>query len=136
MPHWSARRDTLMALVTGSMLLFAGCSNPVGSSGDATGTPGEPSAVGTAAATATRAAALPIVTPTPIPPGATVPAPDQPGADAGTENPDTYIVQDGDTLYGIALRFGVEIRTIIELNKLADPNDIFAGQELKIPPRE
>jgi LysM repeat protein len=78
---------------------------------------------------------MPIVTPTPIPAGATVPAPDQPDSGSGEANPETYVVSDGDTLYAIALRFGVEIRAIIELNALSDPNDIRVGQELRLPPR-
>jgi lipoprotein NlpD len=46
------------------------------------------------------------------------------------------VVAEGDSLYAIAIRFGVEIRAIIELNGLSDPNDIQVGQELRIPPRE
>jgi LysM repeat protein len=80
-------------------------------------------------------AALPIVTPTVVvpgaspPPGATVPPtpPDQ--------NPATYVVTADDTLYAIALRFNVSLEALIDLNNLSDPNDIQVGQELKIPPR-
>ena len=49
------------------------------------------------------------------------------------ENPDVYVVQENDTLYGIAARFGVELDALISLNGLSDPNDIQVGQELKIP---
>lgn len=46
-----------------------------------------------------------------------------------------YIVQRGDTLYGIALRFGVTVQAIINANvgRLADPNRIQIGDRLIIP---
>ncbi len=45
----------------------------------------------------------------------------------------TYVVQPGDTVYGIALRFGVSMWSIVQLNNLANPNLIFVGQVLRIP---
>lgn len=136
MPRWFARRVVSPGLLIGGLLVIAGCSNPIGSD-EATGTPyAQAAPAGTPVATVTRAAALPIVTATPIPAGATVPAPEPPRTGEDSENPDTYVVEEGDTLYAIALRFGVEIRAIIEANGLSNPNDIFAGQELKIPPPE
>lgn len=58
---------------------------------------------------------------------------------AGAEEEDTedvtYIVEPGDTLWGIAERFfgdGNRYKEIAELNNLADPNIIHAGQELVI----
>lgn len=45
----------------------------------------------------------------------------------------TYIVQSGDTLYDIALRYDVEIEAIIEANDLTDPDTLQVGQELIIP---
>jgi LysM repeat protein len=45
----------------------------------------------------------------------------------------TYIVQSGDTLYLIAVRFGVSLDEIIEVNEIIDPNDLSTGIELKIP---
>ena len=73
-----------------------------------------------------------IVTPTPV-----IPTPQPTGAvpTSPPENTDTYVVVEGDSLYAIALRFNVELNTLIELNGLNDPNDITVGQELKIPPR-
>lgn len=59
---------------------------------------------------------LPPSTPTPLPP-------------VGT----TYIVQKGDTLASIARRYGVSWRVVANLNKLANPNLIYAGQALIIP---
>ncbi len=75
---------------------------------------------------------MPIVTPTAVVP--TV-QPSGTGAAVPAENPATYIVAEGDSLYAIALRFGVDLNALIELNGLSDPNDISVGQELKIPPR-
>ena len=45
----------------------------------------------------------------------------------------TYIVQAGDTLAQIALRFGVSVRHLNAVNNLADPNHILVGQRLVIP---
>jgi LysM repeat protein len=127
------RNVATVGLLTLALWAIAACSNPLSTTDDpAEATTGPTSTV---QASPTRAAMMPIVTPTPIPAGATVPAPDQPGSGSGEANPDTYVVSDGDTLYAIALRFGVEIRAIIELNALSDPNDIRVGQELQIPPR-
>lgn len=49
-----------------------------------------------------------------------------------------YIVQQGDTLYDIALRYDVSMDDLIRINKLRDPNNLAVGQELLIPlsPRE
>jgi N-acetylmuramoyl-L-alanine amidase len=42
------------------------------------------------------------------------------------------VVQPGQTLSQIAVREGVTVRQLVELNGLADPNRIFAGQPLKV----
>jgi N-acetylmuramoyl-L-alanine amidase len=44
----------------------------------------------------------------------------------------TVVVQPGDTLIGISKRIGVPVARLLELNTLADPNRIFAGQRLRI----
>lgn len=44
-----------------------------------------------------------------------------------------YVVQPGDTLYSIALRFGITVDDLIDANPLNDPNLLSAGSELKIP---
>ena len=44
-----------------------------------------------------------------------------------------YTVRTGDTLYSIALRFGVTLAELQDLNNIADENQIYVGQELKIP---
>ena len=64
-----------------------------------------------------------ILPPTPVP--SVAPAP----ATAGS-----YIVQPGATLSGIAERFGTTVEALVETNGIPNPNLIFAGQELQLPP--
>ncbi|MGC8786854.1 MAG: LysM peptidoglycan-binding domain-containing protein [Anaerolineae bacterium] len=45
----------------------------------------------------------------------------------------TYVVHPGDTLYGIAARFGKNVWDIIAANNLSDPYWIWVGQVLTIP---
>jgi LysM repeat protein len=47
----------------------------------------------------------------------------------GTE----YVVQSGDTIVGIAKKFGVSANAILAANNLTDPNRITVGQKLRIP---
>jgi len=44
-----------------------------------------------------------------------------------------YTVRSGDTLSGIAWRYGVRVWAIVQANGLANPNRIYAGQRLLIP---
>jgi LysM repeat protein len=44
----------------------------------------------------------------------------------------TVVVQPGDTLTGIGRRHGVSVGRLVELNDLADPNRIYAGQRLRV----
>ena len=46
---------------------------------------------------------------------------------------DTIVVKSGDSLFGIARRFGVSVQKIVEINNLGLNNVIFTGQVLKIP---
>ena len=45
----------------------------------------------------------------------------------------TYVVQPGDNLFRIGLRYGVSWVQIAEANGITNPNQIYAGQVLKIP---
>jgi LysM repeat protein len=45
----------------------------------------------------------------------------------------TYIVQRGDTLSSIALRYGVSLWSIAQVNGISNPSLIYVGQELRIP---
>lgn len=44
-----------------------------------------------------------------------------------------YVVQPGDTLFGIAARFGTTVDALAAANGIADPSSIQAGQSLTIP---
>lgn len=48
------------------------------------------------------------------------------------DNPGSYTVKRGDTLFGIAFRYGMDVRELARLNNIADPNTIFVGQELRL----
>ncbi|GAB3873730.1 hypothetical protein GCM10029964_014480 [Kibdelosporangium lantanae] len=45
----------------------------------------------------------------------------------------TYTVVRGDTLSGIAARFGTSWRILQEINNIPNPNKIFPGQVLRLP---
>ncbi len=47
----------------------------------------------------------------------------------------TYTVQRGDTLSGIAQRFGVSLSALVQANGITDPSRIYPGQRLVIPGR-
>ena len=64
--------------------------------------------------------------PTPVPTSAP-PVPMPPIAET------TYVVQPGDTLYRIALQFGVSVQALAQANGLSNVNFIYVGQVLTIP---
>jgi polysaccharide biosynthesis protein PslG len=45
----------------------------------------------------------------------------------------TYVVQPGDNLYRIAIRYGVSVDALVEANELTNSSVIFVGQTLQIP---
>ena len=45
----------------------------------------------------------------------------------------TYVIQPGDTLSGIALRYGTTVAALTALNRISDPDKIYAGNTLKVP---
>jgi lysozyme len=47
--------------------------------------------------------------------------------------PNTYVVQPGENLYRIALRFGVSLADLASRNNITNYNFIFVGQVLTIP---
>jgi len=56
-----------------------------------------------------------------------------PTGDAPAAAASLYIVQENDTLYRIALRYGATVRALQDLNDLANPNLISPGQAIAIP---
>lgn len=48
--------------------------------------------------------------------------------------PITYVVQRGDTLFGIAQDFQVDMRALMDLNDITNPDRVEAGDELVMPP--
>lgn len=58
------------------------------------------------------------------------------GAPAPAPSPDTpsvHVVQAGENLYRIALRYGVSYQALAAANGIANPNHIYVGQRLTIP---
>lgn len=79
---------------------------------------------------------LPVPTPTPevVPPGAaSTPAVQPPETPATAAGETTYVVQPGDRLFRIALRFGVDYRALAAYNNILNPDRIYPGQVLRIP---
>ena len=55
-----------------------------------------------------------------------------PSGSSGGGQPTYYVVKWGDTLSGIANRFGTTYQRLMQLNGISNPNRIFAGQRLRI----
>ena len=153
------KRNGLLVVLTGCLIalgLLAGCHRQA--SPDVTPTPasvahglvpGEtPGAMidatamaGTAIANATLAAQLvavvPTATPTPLPTATPVPPTVPPTATpvvmAAPTGQVTHVVQRGENLFRIALRYGTTVQAIASANGIANPALIKAGQVLKIP---
>lgn len=45
----------------------------------------------------------------------------------------TYVIQPGDTLSGIASRYGTTVSALASLNKISNPNQIYAGNTIRVP---
>ena len=73
--------------------------------------------------------------PSPEPATPTAPLEAPPGTPRPAE-PVTYVVRQGDTLTGIAERFGVSLEVLMRANGLSDPDRILVGQSLTIPQGE
>jgi murein DD-endopeptidase MepM/ murein hydrolase activator NlpD len=55
---------------------------------------------------------------------------------AGMRQPGAYSAFPGDTVYGVAQRFGVPVRALIDSNALKPPYRLLPGQQLRVPVRE
>jgi LysM repeat protein len=102
-------------------LVLTGCQVTIGAV--ATPTPGGPAV--TPATPPVLVEVTPVDSPTPAPPS---PTPGPAGA------PVTYKIQPGDSLSSIAQKFGVTVDDIVKANNIENPNEIYAGQEIIIPP--
>jgi LysM repeat protein len=80
----------------------------------------------------TLAPVLVVVTLTPVPPGATVVITPTPTLDPATLR--THTVAAGESVSSISELYNVSQDELLELNGIDDPNSLFAGQELLIPP--
>lgn len=60
-------------------------------------------------------------------------APAPPPAHSPSSNYITYVIQPGDTLKSIALRYGTSVSELTSLNRIADLNRIYAGNTMKVP---
>ena len=58
-------------------------------------------------------------------------APPQP--EAAPAKPDYYVMQRGDTLYGIARKFNIPPKDLIAANNFRDPNRLPVGTRVKLP---
>ncbi len=65
-----------------------------------------------------------------IAPEATQPAPEPPPATGGEQ---THVVQRGENLFRIGLRYGCPYQTLAQYNGIADPARIDVGQVIRIP---
>jgi murein DD-endopeptidase MepM/ murein hydrolase activator NlpD len=77
----------------------------------------------------------PLAAPLAAPPAATQQATMQPAAGEAAAAPASgrYRVASGDSLYGIARRFGLPVRAVIDANNLQPPYALTIGQELAVP---
>ncbi len=69
---------------------------------------------------------LVIPTPGSVAPGATPPP---------TTGEQVHVVQAGENLFRIALRYGMNVNDLAAYNGIANPNFIYVGQVIRIPPR-
>ncbi len=65
----------------------------------------------------------PTATPTPVPTPTPTPAP----------TPATHVVRPGETLTRISQLYDVPVNVIVDLNDIADPNNVDAGLRLRLP---
>ena len=91
----------------------------------------EPSPEPTLATPALEAIGEPTGSPTPV----VQTPPEPPTAEPTVRGEIIHVVQPGENLYRIGLQYGLSWVDIAEYNGILDPNAIFAGQEIRIPPQ-
>lgn len=58
----------------------------------------------------------------------------EPYVDPASSMTESYIVQKGDILSQLAVDFDTTVPTLVELNNLSNPDVLYVGQELRVPP--
>lgn len=66
-------------------------------------------------------------------PAELVPSAPQPIPNNNAVGGNTYVVQAGDSLTGIAIQFGLTIDQLLNINNLDNPDFVFVGQQLILP---
>jgi len=125
----------LLALAFAAVLIARLATSGGGSGAEVPLGSGGPAASAVAGAGATQQAATPAPTSeaTTAPSPTLVPTEQQPTPAPAAANPTTYKVKKGDTLSGIAAKFGTTVKVLAKLNKISDPRTIHVGQVLKLP---
>ncbi|NOL49643.1 peptidoglycan DD-metalloendopeptidase family protein [Pelistega europaea] len=54
------------------------------------------------------------------------------GYSSGGASAGTYVVQRGDTLYSIARRYGVSVKSLLSMNNISNPSQIEVGQRIRV----
>lgn len=136
LPSFTLYRGSLLALLVGTALAVWLIVRPPGETDDSSPGAALPGAL--LEEESPTAVASPVVTGTPA--AATTPTPAVTPTPAGLE---TYTVQEGDTLYGIATVYlppdeslADFVARIAQLNELGDPDEVILqpGQIIRIPP--
>ena len=129
----------IIALIILSMAL-AGCERERPAPTPEGGTPGVllPVGTGTVESAVGTPAPLDAASPTPalLRPAATAEPAAQPAATSGSaaSSPGAYTVQRGDSLGGIAAKFGVTTKEILAVNPaITNPDVLTVGQQIKLP---
>lgn len=139
MPAVRADRTTVQTvLVVLLALAFAAIVLARLTSGEVpAGVVGSPSVAASSAPGAGGSAAPATRRPTTAPSGGSAAPAGLGGAGESSSTPGatapTYKVKAGDTLIGIAAKFGTTAKAIAELNGLSDPSSLHSGQVLRIP---
>ncbi len=77
----------------------------------------------------------PTVVLSPLPEQVMVPTANMPRSYVDVDAASVHTVQAGDTLTGIALTYGTDVDTLLAFNEFEDPNALFVGQQVSLPPR-
>lgn len=117
------KRQLTILLLIFLPLLATGC-------GEVITKPAATVLIPTATLTPTRERPTPTATPTPTP----IPATPEPTTTPTPEpTPIVHTLQAGDTLIGLARKYGVTVQAIQEANGITDPRGLLVGQQIIIP---